>query len=67
MQRHFLKATISVLWISAVCAAGTAGHLQSLADWTVLTGIALVPSMILMSRWNDPEPTMSERIRKALR
>ena len=67
MQLESLKATLAALWISAVCAAAIAGNLQSLSGWTVLVGIAVLPPLVMMWRWNHPPQTMSESIQEARR
>ena len=35
--------------------------------WTVLAGVAVVPPLVMMWRWNDPRQTMSESIPEAVR
>ena len=67
MQLDSIKATVAAVWISAVCAAGIAGNVRSLSGWAVLTGLAVLPLIVMMWRWNAPRQTMSETIRKALR
>jgi len=46
---------------------GIAGNMHSFPSWTVLTGVALVPPLVMMWRWNDPRQTMSESIQEARR
>jgi hypothetical protein len=46
---------------------GIARHLDSFAGWAFLTGVAVVPPLVVMWRWNDPRPTMSESIQEVLR
>jgi hypothetical protein len=67
MQLVSIKPVIAVLWVSAVFVLGIAGSLDSLSSWTVLTGVAVVPPLVMMWRWNDPHQTMSESIQEALR
>jgi hypothetical protein len=67
MQLESIKATVATVWVSAVCTAGIAGHLRSLWGWTVLAGVALLPPLVMMWRWNNPRQTMSETIQEARR
>ena len=67
MQLVSIKAIIAMLWVSTVCVVGIAGNLNSVASWTVLAGVAVVPPFVMMWRWNDPRQTMSESIQEALR
>ena len=67
MQLQSIKATVAAAWVSAVCTAGIAGHLQSLSGWTVLAGVAFLPPLVMMWQWNNPRQTMSESIQEARR
>jgi hypothetical protein len=67
MQLLSIKRVIAILWVSAMCIIGIAGNLGSLSNWAVLTGIAIVPPLVMMWRWNDPHQTMSESIQQARR
>ena len=67
MQLVSIKAIIAMLWVSAVSVVGIAGNLNSVASWTVLVGVAVVPPLVMMWRWNDPRQTMSETIQEARR
>ena len=67
MQLVSIKAIFAVLWVSAVCIAGIAGNVNSLSSWIILAGVAVLPSLVTMRRWNDPRQTMSQSIQEALR
>ena len=67
MQLVSIKAIIAMLWVSTVSVVGIAGSLNSAASWTILAGVAVVPPLIMMWRWNDPRQTMSETIQEARR
>jgi hypothetical protein len=67
MQLESIKGIFSTLWVSAVFAAAIAGNLQSVSGWTVLVGVAVVPPLVMMWRWNHPAQTMSESIQEARR
>jgi hypothetical protein len=67
MQLFSIKRVIAMLWVSATFIIGIAGNLDSFSSWAVLTGVAVVPPLVMMWRWNDPRQTMSESIQEALR
>jgi hypothetical protein len=67
MQRDSIKTTITAVWVSAVSAVGIAGNMRSVSGWAVLAGLATIPPLIMMWRWNDPSQTMSEAIQEARR
>ena len=67
MQLVSIKRIIAMLWVFAVFVIGIAGNLDSFSSWTVVTGVAVVPPLVMMWRWNDPRQTMSESIQEALR
>lgn len=67
MKLDSIKTTVTAVWVLAVGTAGIAGNLRSLSGWTVLAGFAVLPPLVMLWRWNDPYPTMSETIQKALR
>ena len=67
MQLLSTKPIIAMLWMSAAFVIGIAGNFDSFSSWTVLTGVAVGPPLVMMWRWNDPRQTMSESIQEALR
>ena len=67
MQLLSIKPIIATFWVSAAFVIGIAAKVDSLASWTALAGVALVPPLVMMWRWNDPRQTMSESIQEALR
>ena len=67
MQLKYIRATIALFWILAVCVAGLLGDLTSPSAWTFLVGLALLPPLVMMRYWKDPAQSMSESIQKALR
>ena len=67
MQLEYMKLTLAAGWMSAVCVAGLAAGLNSLANWTVLAGVAVLPSLAMMRHWNHPGQTLSESIQEARR
>jgi hypothetical protein len=67
MQLFPFKAVVATVWVLAVCLAAIAGNLNSLPSWLVLAGVAILPPIVMMWRWNDPPQTMSEIIQEARR
>jgi len=67
MQRFSITPIIAMLWVAAAFVIGIAGNVDSFSSWTVLTGFAVVPPLVMMWRWNDPRQTMSESIQEARR
>lgn len=67
MQLVSIKAIVAMLWVSTLSVVGIAGNLNSIASWTVLAVVAVMPPLVMMWLWNDPRQTMSEAIREARR
>jgi hypothetical protein len=67
MQLDPIKAALTSLWISGVCTAGITGDVKTLSGWTLLASLAVLPPLVMLWRWSNPRPTMSERIQEALR
>jgi hypothetical protein len=67
MQLASIKPIVAMLWVLAALVIGIAGNVDSLSSWTVLAGVAVVPPLVMMWRWNDPRQTMSESVQEALR
>lgn len=67
MQRVSIQPIIAMFWVSAVSIAGIARSFDSFASWAVLAGVAVVPPLVMIWRWNDPPQTTSEAIQEALR
>ena len=67
MQLASIRFILALVWVSAVFVAGIASNVSSFLTWAVLAGVAVVPPLVMVQRWNDPSQTMSERIREVLR
>ena len=67
MQLVTLKPVLAAVWVAAVLIAGVAGNLNSVLSWVVLAGVAVIPPLVMMWRWNAPRQSMSESIQDALR
>jgi hypothetical protein len=65
MQLLSIKSAVAILWVSAIFIIGMVRNLGSFSSWVVLTGVAVVPPLVMMWRWNDPHQTMSESIQEA--
>ena len=67
MQLHSIKTTISSAWVLLVIVIGLAMGVESTVGLTTLATLSLLPPLGLLLLWNDPTPTLSESITKALR
>lgn len=67
MQLQHYKAAIAAVWVLAVCAAGLTIGVASPTRLAILTAIAVLPLVLMMRMWQDPVPSMSERIHDARR
>ena len=65
MRLVSIKAALAAIWVSGACIAGIVGDLNSLSSWALLAGVAALPPLVMMWRWNDPRQTMSESIQDA--
>jgi len=62
MELLSIKPITIVLWVLAAFVLGIAGSVDSFSSWTLLTGLLVVPPLVMMRRWNNPRPTISESI-----
>jgi hypothetical protein len=67
MQLKNVKLVIASTYVVAVVGAGFASGLASPSGWTAVVALAFLPAAALLRLWNDPTPTMSERIQRARR
>jgi hypothetical protein len=67
MQLESIKALIVGAWVLGVGAIALSVNLTSPAGWSILVGLGLLPPIILLRMWQQPEQTTSERIREAIR
>jgi hypothetical protein len=67
MQLLSIKRIIAMFWVSAAFVIGIIGNVDSLPSWAIVTGLALVPPLVMIWLWNDPRQTMSESIQEARR
>ena len=67
MKPESIKALIVAGWVLGLGAIALSLNLTSVAGWTVLLGLGLLPPVILLRLWRQPEQTTSESIREAIR
>jgi len=61
------KTLLFIAWSIAVFLAAIAIGITSVANWVVVSFIAVVPPLVVRSFWRAPEQTMSESINEARR
>jgi hypothetical protein len=61
------KTLLFIAWSIAVFLAAIAIGITSIANWVVVTFIAVVPPLVVRSFWRVPEQTISESINEARR
>ena len=63
MTLRLMKASAAALWMVGVFLFFVlASRGASLPDGIAMAALAIVPPILLWFWWNDPEPTMSQRI-----
>ncbi|NOT44466.1 MAG: hypothetical protein HOP14_07690 [Acidobacteria bacterium] len=67
IQLVSIKAVVAAVWVSAISLAGIAGNLQSLASWTVLAAVAVLPPAVMLWQWQEPAQSLSQSIQDARR
>jgi hypothetical protein len=67
MQTDYLKPAVIAAWIIAVATLGFGFGVISVAGWTALAVLSLVPPAVMLRFWSEPTPSMSETIRDVLR
>lgn len=54
-------------WVLSGCAVAAAAHVTSIGGWTVLVALTVLPPLVLLRMWKDPDQTLSESISEARR
>ena len=67
MHTDLVKAALMAAWVVAVGALGYMMGTTSVAGWTLLAVVSLVPPVLLVRLWSPPAPSMSEAIRDVIR
>jgi hypothetical protein len=62
-----MKVAVISAWILAVTVLGYLTGTRSLAGWTLLAAVTLIPPVVMMSLWRVPAPSMSESIGEGFR
>ena len=61
------KSQICAAWVLIVVLVGFAVGPTSMAGWTLLAAAAMILPGLVVRFWQQPQPSMSESIRNALR
>ena len=67
MNLSYMTGAIGMAWTCSVLTVGLLAHASSAASWVTLALVAAAPPVVLMHRWKEPLPSMSQRIQQALR
>ena len=67
MKIESIQALIVGGWLLGLGAIGLSVNLTSAAGWSPLVGLGLLPPVIMLRMWKQPEQTISESIREAIR
>lgn len=67
MHLQNMKVTIAAVYVAIIGAAGVAGDITSPSGWALLSGLALLPAVAMLTLWNHPSQTLSEEIQAARR
>ena len=67
MQLQSTQTTLASAWVLLVIVVGLIMGVMSTTGLIALATLGLLPPLGLLLLWNDPAPTLSESIVKALR
>ena len=67
MQLVSVRPIFAMLCVSTALILGIAGNVDSFSSWTLLAGVAVVPSLVMMWRWSDQRQNMCASIQEVLR
>jgi hypothetical protein len=67
MRLKQTKLAFVAVWLLVMCAAAFVLDVTSVAQWTLLTAVAVLPLIGLLRLWNDPGQTLSDSIHEARR
>ena len=67
MPLQSIKKTLASVWAFLVIVIGFVVGVESTAGLATLAALGFLPPLALLLLWNDPTPTLSESITKALR
>jgi hypothetical protein len=67
MDTTYAKKSIVCAWIIALGAIAVALNVSTITGWVALVGVGLPPPLVMLLKWRQPAPTMSEDIRSGWR
>ena len=67
MKLERMKTMIALAWVLGGCGVAVAAHTTSVAGWTALVSLSVLPPLVLLRMWKDPAQTLSESISEARR
>jgi hypothetical protein len=67
MRTENVKTASMSAWILAVGAFGYLSGTNSVAGWSLLAAMSVLPAALMAWLWRAPSPSMSETIRDAIR
>jgi hypothetical protein len=67
MKLEYKKAISAAVWVALVCSVGLLAQLTSRSAWVIAAAITVLPPLVAMRYWNDPDRSMSESIQDVLR
>jgi hypothetical protein len=67
MTLQTLKVSTAAAWVLAIASAGLLASVTSFSLWLALAGLAIVPPLVMMRFWSQPDQTMSQSIQEILR
>jgi hypothetical protein len=67
MRTQHIKTAIIGGWVLGLGALGVSIDVNSMSGWMLLIGLGVLPPVTFLKLWQQPVPSMSERIREGLR
>jgi hypothetical protein len=67
MNLLYVKGIVAMAWTCSVLTVGLLTQASSVTSLVTLAFVAALPPTILMHRWREPAPSISQDIQKALR
>jgi hypothetical protein len=67
MQFTPIKAAIAVAWLIGIGVVGALLPVTSVVGWATIVGFGLMPCILLLRAWRQPQQTISESIQAETR
>jgi hypothetical protein len=67
MELQHYKVAVVTVWVLGVCTVGITAGVTSAWALTVLAVVAVLPPIVMLQLWHEPQQSMSESIREARR